>query len=103
MEPLEPGAPGGAVLRGIVFTTHAACDGAERGFVVDDSFADATAENAKRFAMFPATAAIFLPGGAPVLAARIRSTLEASLSQFDSLVVLSVSSHLSGTLAPLCA
>lgn len=39
---------------------------AERGFVVDDSFADATAENAKRFAMFPATAAIFLPGGAPV-------------------------------------
>ncbi|MDO5712257.1 MAG: gamma-glutamyltransferase, partial [Micrococcales bacterium] len=39
---------------------------AERGFVVDDSFSAATAENAERFAQFPATAKIFLPAGTPV-------------------------------------
>lgn len=39
---------------------------AERGFVVDAPFSEATAENAKRFAKFPQTAAIFLPGGKPV-------------------------------------
>lgn len=39
---------------------------AERGFVVDDAFAQATSENAERFAKFPATAAIFLPGGEPL-------------------------------------
>ena len=40
---------------------------AERGFVVDDSFSEATAENAERFAKFPATAKVFLPGGKPVV------------------------------------
>ncbi len=40
-------------------------DLARHGFVVDQTFADQTAANAARFAMFPATAAIFLPGGAP--------------------------------------
>ncbi len=39
---------------------------AERGFVVDDAFAAATADNATRFATFPATAAVFLPGGRPL-------------------------------------
>ncbi|GMA41667.1 gamma-glutamyltranspeptidase [Mobilicoccus caccae] len=39
---------------------------AERGFVVDEAFSAATADNAKRFSMFPATAAVFLPGGEPV-------------------------------------
>ncbi len=39
---------------------------AERGFVVDAPFSEATAENAERFAKFPQTAAIFLPGGKPV-------------------------------------
>ncbi|HEY8557831.1 MAG TPA: gamma-glutamyltransferase family protein, partial [Actinomycetes bacterium] len=38
---------------------------AERGFVVDQTFADQTAGNAARFAAFPATAELFLPGGAP--------------------------------------
>jgi gamma-glutamyltranspeptidase / glutathione hydrolase len=38
---------------------------AERGFVVDQTFADQTATNATRFAAFPATAALYLPGGAP--------------------------------------
>jgi gamma-glutamyltranspeptidase / glutathione hydrolase len=38
---------------------------AERGFVVDQTFADQTAANAARFAAFPATAALYLPGGAP--------------------------------------
>jgi gamma-glutamyltranspeptidase/glutathione hydrolase len=38
---------------------------AERGFVVDQTFADQTAGNAARFAAFPATAALYLPGGAP--------------------------------------
>jgi gamma-glutamyltranspeptidase / glutathione hydrolase len=38
---------------------------AERGFVVDQTFADQTATNAARFAAFPATAALYLPGGAP--------------------------------------
>jgi gamma-glutamyltranspeptidase / glutathione hydrolase len=38
---------------------------AERGFVVDQTFHDQTASNAARFAAFPATAALFLPGGAP--------------------------------------
>ncbi|MDO5628364.1 MAG: gamma-glutamyltransferase [Mobilicoccus sp.] len=41
---------------------------AERGFVVDEAFAEATQRNAERFAMFPDTAAIFLPGGEPVAA-----------------------------------
>lgn len=39
---------------------------AERGFVVNDAFSNATAENAERFSKFPATAEIFLPGGQPV-------------------------------------
>ncbi|HEV3397824.1 MAG TPA: gamma-glutamyltransferase, partial [Actinomycetes bacterium] len=38
---------------------------AERGFVVDQTFSDQTAVNAARFAAFPATAELFLPGGAP--------------------------------------
>ena len=38
---------------------------AERGFVVDQTFHDQTAANAERFAAFPATAELFLPGGAP--------------------------------------
>ena len=38
---------------------------AERGFVVDQTFYQQTADNAARFAMFPATAAVFLPGGQP--------------------------------------
>lgn len=38
---------------------------AEHGFVVDQTFHDATALNAERFALFPATAALFLPGGQP--------------------------------------
>ena len=38
---------------------------AERGFVVDQTFHDQTATNAARFAAFPATAALYLPGGAP--------------------------------------
>jgi gamma-glutamyltranspeptidase/glutathione hydrolase len=40
-------------------------DLAERGFVVDQTFHDQTAANAARFAKFPATAAVFLPGGQP--------------------------------------
>ncbi|GAB94288.1 gamma-glutamyltranspeptidase/glutathione hydrolase [Kineosphaera limosa] len=44
---------------------------AERGFVVDDSFAQATADNAERFAKFPATAQIFLPGGEPVVPGQV--------------------------------
>lgn len=39
---------------------------ARRGFVVDEAFSTATADNAKRFSQFPATAAVFLPGGRPV-------------------------------------
>ena len=38
---------------------------ARRGFVVDQTFVDQTAANAARFAAFPASAALFLPGGAP--------------------------------------
>ncbi len=38
---------------------------ARRGFVVDETFAAQTADNAERFADFPATRALFLPGGAP--------------------------------------
>lgn len=39
---------------------------AERGFVVDAPFTEATAKNQARFSRFPATAAVFLPGGKPV-------------------------------------
>ncbi|WP_051579558.1 gamma-glutamyltransferase [Pseudonocardia acaciae] len=35
------------------------------GFVVDETFRSQTAENADRFAAFPATAELYLPGGAP--------------------------------------
>jgi gamma-glutamyltranspeptidase/glutathione hydrolase len=38
---------------------------AEHGFVVDQTFHDQTVTNAARFAAFPATAELFLPGGAP--------------------------------------
>ena len=41
---------------------------AERGFEVDEAFAKATSENAERFAKFPATAEVFLPGGEAVKA-----------------------------------
>ncbi|MCU1537938.1 MAG: ggt [Humibacillus sp.] len=37
---------------------------AAQGFVVDQTFADQTAANATRFKRFPATAKVFLPGGA---------------------------------------
>ena len=37
---------------------------ARTGFVVDKTFADQTAANAERFLMFPATARVFLRGGA---------------------------------------
>jgi gamma-glutamyltranspeptidase / glutathione hydrolase len=47
---------------------------AERGFVVDQTFADQTATNAARFAAFPATAALYLPGGAPpAVGSRLRN------------------------------
>ena len=39
---------------------------ARKGFVVDQTFHDATADNAERFAMFPDTAKIYLPGGEPI-------------------------------------
>ncbi|WP_084469079.1 gamma-glutamyltransferase [Nocardiopsis trehalosi] len=38
---------------------------AEDGFTVDATFQQQTAQNADRFADFPATAELFLPGGAP--------------------------------------
>ncbi|WP_344130568.1 gamma-glutamyltransferase [Saccharopolyspora halophila] len=38
---------------------------AREGFVVDRTFHDQTAENAERFADFPATQELFLPGGEP--------------------------------------
>ena len=38
---------------------------ARKGFVVDATFRDQTADNAARFADFPATSALFLPGGRP--------------------------------------
>lgn len=39
---------------------------AERGFVVDATFRELTRQNAARFAQFSSTAALFLPGGAPL-------------------------------------
>ncbi len=36
-----------------------------KGFTVDQTFYDQTAANAERFARFPATAEVFLPGGKP--------------------------------------
>ena len=38
---------------------------AAQGFVVDQTFHDQTVQNAARFAKFPATAQVFLPGGRP--------------------------------------
>jgi gamma-glutamyltranspeptidase/glutathione hydrolase len=38
---------------------------AERGFVVDKTFNEQTADNQKRFAQFPDTSKLFLPGGKP--------------------------------------
>jgi gamma-glutamyltranspeptidase/glutathione hydrolase len=38
---------------------------AARGFTVDQTFHDQTVQNQQRFSRFPATAAIFLPGGQP--------------------------------------
>src|SRR5436190_9432181 len=38
---------------------------ASKGFTVDQTFYDQTAANKARFALFPATAEIFLPGGNP--------------------------------------
>ena len=41
-------------------------DTARRGFVVDEPFHEATVDNAERFAKFPDTAKIYLPGGEPI-------------------------------------
>lgn len=38
---------------------------ARKGFTVDETFARQTADNAARFARFPETARVYLPGGAP--------------------------------------
>ena len=38
---------------------------ARQGFVVDETFRQQTADNAERFAAFPSTRELFLPGGAP--------------------------------------
>ncbi len=38
---------------------------ARRGFVVDSTFNEQTSDNAERFATFPATSRLFLPGGKP--------------------------------------
>ncbi|MCW2817841.1 MAG: ggt [Marmoricola sp.] len=38
---------------------------ARRGFTVDQTFHDQTADNQRRFANFPATSKLFLPGGKP--------------------------------------
>jgi gamma-glutamyltranspeptidase/glutathione hydrolase len=38
---------------------------ASKGFTVDQTFYDQTASNKTRFSVFPATAAVFLPGGNP--------------------------------------
>ena len=47
---------------------------ARRGFVVDKTFADQTSANAERFATFPATASLFLPGGsAPAVGSIFRN------------------------------
>ncbi|QGN56944.1 gamma-glutamyltransferase [Nostocoides sp. HKS02] len=47
---------------------------ARRGFVVDQTFHDQTAANAKRFSNFPATAKVFLPGGsAPAVGSVFRN------------------------------
>ncbi len=41
---------------------------ARRGFVVDEALQAQTEDNAERFADFPATAALYLPGGEPIQA-----------------------------------
>ncbi len=47
---------------------------ARRGFVVDDTFRNQTLDNADRFAAFPATSELFLPGGdAPVVGTIFRN------------------------------
>jgi gamma-glutamyltranspeptidase / glutathione hydrolase len=47
---------------------------AEAGFVVDQTFHDQTEANAARFADFPATRELFLPGGAPpAVGSRLRN------------------------------
>ncbi|WP_307855897.1 gamma-glutamyltransferase [Nocardioides faecalis] len=46
---------------------------AERGFVVDDTFALQTKENAERFAAFTPTAALFLRNGVPKTGSRFRN------------------------------
>jgi gamma-glutamyltranspeptidase / glutathione hydrolase len=47
---------------------------ARRGFVVDQTFHDQTVANAQRFAQFPETARVFLPGGqAPAVGAVFRN------------------------------
>ncbi len=47
---------------------------ARRGFVVDETFRSQTLDNAERFAAFPATAELFLPGGdAPAVGSVFRN------------------------------
>ena len=47
---------------------------AERGFVVDETFAQQTRDNAERFSKFPETARIFLPAGSvPAVGATFRN------------------------------
>lgn len=47
---------------------------ARKGFTVDETFRDQTLDNAERFAAFPSTAKIYLPGGdAPKVGSRLRN------------------------------
>ncbi|PRY63670.1 gamma-glutamyltranspeptidase/glutathione hydrolase [Knoellia remsis] len=45
---------------------------ARNGFVVDQTFYQDTLDNQERFSMFPATAEIYLPGGAPVPVGKVQ-------------------------------
>ncbi|PZS25758.1 MAG: gamma-glutamyltransferase [Pseudonocardiales bacterium] len=60
--------------RSLADTLRPAAKLADAGFVVDQTFHDQTAANQARFALFPATAALFLPGGqAPVVGSTLRN------------------------------
>ncbi|MFC7489158.1 MULTISPECIES: gamma-glutamyltransferase [unclassified Knoellia] len=73
---LSVGAPGTAATWDVALKTYGSMslnqilkpaeEIARKGFVVDQTFHQDTLDNAKRFSMFPATAQIYLPGGAPV-------------------------------------
>ncbi|RZS91269.1 gamma-glutamyltranspeptidase/glutathione hydrolase [Motilibacter rhizosphaerae] len=71
---------------------------ARQGFVVDQTFATQTASNAARFAEFPSTSALYLPGGQPPVVGSLQRNPDLAAT-YDLLARKGISAFYTGALA----